>query len=186
MQTTPACPITEPQSASARAVAVRVTPVPPAERQRRLALRVGVLTVLWLLLTDFRLDALAFGVPAILLGAALAFLLPATPGWRISPRGALAFALWFALQSVRGAVDVAARAMAPRMPLRPGFRNHPLTLPAGAPRVLFLNTITLLPGTLSVEVAGDEVIVHMLDTRADLTADLGALQARVAALFALA
>lgn len=185
MQTTPSHPIIEPQAASARAVAVRATLVPAAVRWRRFALRLGVLTLLWLLLTDLRLDALAFGVPAILLGAGLAFLLPATPGWRISPRGALAFALWFALQSVRGAVDVAARAMAPRMPLRPGFRNHPLTLPAGAPQLLFLNTITLLPGTLSAEVAGDEVIVHMLDTRADLAADLGALQARVAALFAL-
>ena len=71
------------------------------------------------------------------------------------------------------------------MPLRPGYRRHSLALPAGAPRLLFLNTVTLLPGTLSAEVAGDAVIVHMLDTSADLAADLTALKARVAALFAL-
>jgi len=172
-------------AAPVRAVAVRGQPVSTAARWRRCATTALTLALLWAVMTDFRADALIFGLPAILTGAGLVFLLPPGPGWRLSPRGALVFGLWFAVQSVRGAVDVSLRALSPRLPLRPGFRRHPLTLPAGAPRILFLNTITLLPGTLSAEVAGDEVIVHMLDTRADLAADLGALEARIMALFAL-
>ncbi len=144
-----------------------------------------MLALLWALLTDFRSDTWVFGLPAVLAGAALVFMLPSAPGWRLSLSGTLAFALWFAVKSLRGATDVAIRALAPRMSLRPGFRAFTPALPQGAPRVVFLNTITLLPGTLSAEIAGDAVIVHMLDTRADLDADLGALETRIAAMFGL-
>lgn len=158
---------------------------PPMPRWRSFGWSVVVLGVLWVLLTDLRLDALAFGVPAVLAGASLVFLLPPARHWRLSLRGAVVFVVWFAVQSVRGAWDVALRALSPRMRLRPGFRRYTPNLPPGTARIVFLNTITLLPGTLSVEVEGDAVVVHMLDTRADLQAELGALEARVAALFAL-
>lgn len=151
----------------------------------RFALAVLVLAVIWGMLTDWRVDALVFGVPAVLIGAGFALMLPAAPIWTVSPRAAFTFALWFAAQSVRGAVDVALRAFSPDMRLRPGFRSYPLTLPAGAPRIVFANTITLLPGTMSAEIAGDDLIVHMLDTRADLEAELQELEIRIRALFAL-
>lgn len=166
-------------------IALDSAPPAGAARGRRFLSMAVVLLVIWAALTDFRPDALVFGLPAVLAGAGLVFLMPASPRWRLRLRGAPGFVLWFVAQSVRGAVDVAWRAFAPQMPLRPGFRRYPMALPAGAPRVLFLNTVTLLPGTLSAELAGDAVIVHMLDTRADLGADLTALEARVAALFAL-
>lgn len=155
-------------------------------RWRGFVLAVVLLALIWGVLTEFRVDAWVFGVPAVLAGAALVLLMPARPGWRLSPAGLLGFMLWFAVQSVRGAADVARRAMLPDMALRPGFRRYRPRLPQGAPRVLFLNSITLLPGTLSAEIAGDGVVVHMLDTRADLDAELGALEARVAAMFGLA
>ena len=183
-------PLAEPPvQTPVRAVAVREGDggrgVPPGARWRSFFVRLVVLGLIWGVLTDFRPDALAFGLPAVIAGAALVFLMPPARGWRFSPRGAAVFVLWFAVQSVRAAVDVSMRALDPRMPLCPGFRRYAPALPAGAPRVLFLNTITLLPGTLSAEIAGDEVIVHMLDTGADLQAELGALEARIAALFAL-
>ncbi len=157
----------------------------PARPWRRFVVKLVALALIWAVLTDFRPDALVFGLPAVIAAAALVFVLPAAPGWRLSPRGALEFALWFAVQTVRGAVDVAARAFAPRMPLAPGFRAYAPNLPDGAPRIVFLNTITLLPGTLSAEVAGAQVIVHMLDTEADLDSDMHALERRIAALFGL-
>ncbi|TVP72859.1 MAG: cation transporter [Rhodobacteraceae bacterium] len=162
-------------------------PAPPGRRESLLrgALSVLVLSVIWGGLTDWRIDALVFGVPAILLAAALPLLLSRGARWRLSPHGAIIFALWFAVQSVRGAVDVALRAFAPRMPLDPGFRSYALSLPEGAPRVMFINTITLLPGTLSADIIGDRVIIHMLDRRSDLDTALADLEARIRALFAL-
>jgi multicomponent Na+:H+ antiporter subunit E len=162
-----------------------LTPIHPPGRRRRFAVTLILLALLWGGLTGWRLDALVFGLPAVLAGAMVTLILPAAPLWRLSLRGAAAFVLWFAVQSFRGAVDVAWRAFAPGLPLRPGFRSHPLTLPQGAPRILFLNSITLLPGTLSADIKGDEVLIHMLDTRADLAADLAQLEIRIRALFAL-
>lgn len=156
-----------------------------AELTRRFLLRLVVLAFFWALLTDFRSDALVFGLPAVLAAAALVFLGPAAPNWQLSLRGAVAFVLWFAVQSVRGAIDVARRAFTPSLPLHPGFRAYRTSLPEGAPRILFLNTITLLPGTLSAEIMGEDITVHMLDIRADLEADLHDLERRVATLFAL-
>jgi len=167
----------------ANAVALRDTRPTRGELWRRFAVKALALALLWGVLTEFRLDALVFGVPAVLAGAALVFVMPYSPGARLSLGGTLVFIGWFAVQSVRGAVDVSLRAIAPSMPLRPGFRPYTPRLPEGAPRVMFLNTITLLPGTLSAEVSGEKVMVHMLDTRADLEADLGTLETRIAALF---
>jgi multicomponent Na+:H+ antiporter subunit E len=48
-----------------------------------------------------------------------------------------------------------------------------------------VNTITLLPGTLTAELNDDRLVVHMLDTRTDLAREMGAVEARVRALFAL-
>lgn len=169
----------------AHGLVVHKPTLPRATLWWRFVFRFLVLVLLWGLLTGFRVDALVFGLPAALAAAALVFLIPPAPSWRLSLRGAVVFALWFALQSVRGAVDVARRAFAPSLPLRPGFRSYNPSLPQGAPHILFLNTITLLPGTLAAEVVGESVIVHMLDTRADLDADLGDLEQRVAALFSL-
>lgn len=154
-------------------------------RATRFLVKIMVLGLIWGILTGFRVDAVVFGAVAVLAGAALVFVLPDSPGWRLSPAGAVRFALWFARQSVLGAVDVSRRAFLPRMPLHPGFRTYRPALPDGAPRIMFVNTITLLPGTLSAEIAGESVIVHMLDSRADLDSDLKQLETRVAALFAL-
>lgn len=188
MTATPTQETNTPMPAPLRTTAITVQDrqmAAPARIWRRLVIRFVILALLWGVLTEFRLDGLVFGLPAVLAATALSLMLPLAPGWRLSPVAALHFAGWFALASVRGAVDVAWRAFQPRMTLRPGFRPYETALPEGAPRVMFLNTITLLPGTLSAQIAGTEVIVHMLDTRADLEADLADLEARIAALFAL-
>lgn len=144
-----------------------------------------LLAILWAALTGGDPASWAFGGPAVVAGAAIAFLLPPSQPGRVSPFGALGFAVWFAAQSLRGAVDVARRAFDPRMPLRPGFRSYTTALPAGPARIVMVNTITLLPGTLTAELNGNRLVVHMLDTRADLAREMGAVEARVRALFAL-
>ncbi len=157
----------------------------PRHPARRALIGALALAGLWAALTGGAAESWVMGAPAVLLGAALILLHPAAPRWRLSLFGALRFAAWFALQSVRGATDVARRALARRLPLAPGCRMFRAALPEGAPRLLFANAITLLPGTLTAEIEGDRLVIHMLDTGADLDGDLAALERRVAALFAL-
>jgi multicomponent Na+:H+ antiporter subunit E len=168
--------------------AAPAVPVPRGGRRARVAsvARSGVLlALLWTALTGGEPASWAIGAPAVAAGAAIAFLLPPAASWRLSPTGALVFVGWFAAQSLRGAVDVARRALDPRLPLRPGFRSFETGLPPGPARIVMINTITLLPGTLTAGIRGDRLIVHMLDTRADLARELAAVEARVRALFAL-
>lgn len=143
------------------------------------------LALLWAGLTGGAAETWVLGLPAVLAGTAILWRAAPLPVVRISVLGALGFAVWFLWQALRGAVDVAARALDPRLPVAPGYRRHPLTLPPGAPRLVMANAITLLPGTLTAEIGEDHLIVHMLDRRTDLAADLAALEARVRALFAL-
>lgn len=154
-------------------------------RLRRLVWALPMTTGLWLVLTGGDYDSLALGIPAVALACALAVATTPATRWRLSLPGALRFALWFAWQSVLGASDVARRAFSPRMKLAPGFYRYAMRLPQGAPRIFFANAVSLLPGTLSAELEGGDVVVHSLDRRLDTHAELAVLELRVAALFDL-
>jgi len=103
--------------------------------------------------------------------------------YRLSLRGIARFLPWFAVQSLAGASDVARRALLPSMPLQPGLVRHRLRLPAGVCRVSLANVVTMLPGTLSADLVGDELVVHALDTGRDMHAMVLDLEPRIAALF---
>lgn len=152
---------------------------------RSLLVTCGALGLVWGGLTGWDAASWVFGLPVVAMATALVFAFPAAPAWRLSIRGALRFAAWFAVASARGSLDVAARAVAWRMPLSPGFRSYRTGLPPGPARIVFANAITLLPGTLSADLKGDRLDVHMLDARCDLDAELAPLEARVRGLFAL-
>ena len=175
----------ETESIRAPAPLARIARLPLRQRAWRATIGLLALAGLWGILTGGAAESWIMGAPAILLGTVLIFLHPAAPRWRLSLFGAVRFAVWFAFQSVHGASDVARRALAWRLPLAPGCRAYRTALPEGAPRLLFANAITLLPGTLTAEIEGDALVIHMLDTGADLDGDLAALERRVAALFAL-
>jgi multicomponent Na+:H+ antiporter subunit E len=69
------------------------------------------------------------------------------------------------------------------MPLEPANVTYELRLPRMAPRILFLNTVSLLPGTLSSELAEDQLVVHVLDCSQPVLQDLAILEERIADIF---
>lgn len=143
----------------------------------------AVMGGLWWVLTYQQPGSWAIGVPAVGLAAAVAGVLAPAQRLRVSPVGVVRFGIYFAIETLRGAVDVAWRALHPVMPLSPGFRDVELDLPEGPARIVFANAVTLLPGTLSVELRDDRLTVHTLDDTADLTGDLSRLQERVRGMF---
>ena len=90
-----------------------------------------------------------------------------------------------ALQVVSG-IDVACRAVRPAIRLHPALVRYRLRLPPGPPRVVFANSISLLPGTLSCELGEAHVFVHVLDRRVDVTVGLAKQEAMVAGIYGLA
>lgn len=138
-------------------------------------------SLLWLVLAESSVSSWFIGAPAILCGAWLV----RAGEWRtaVSLQGLCRFVPWFIYRSVAGAVDVAARALRPAMPLHPGLVKCRLRLPEGAPRVALAQVVGMLPGTLSADLEGRRLVVHALDTKQDIAAMVDELEMRIATLF---
>ena len=75
-------------------------------------------------------------------------------------------------------VDVARRALDPRLPLRPGFVTYAPRLPPGSARDGFCALASLMPGTLPVGTNEDgTLLVHCLDIGQPAAAQLAAEEA---------
>jgi multicomponent Na+:H+ antiporter subunit E len=86
-------------------------------------------------------------------------------------------ALRFLSQSVIAGVDVATRALDPRLPLRPGFVDYPVGFPPGTTRNVFTTLTSLLPGTVPIEEESGELVYHCLDIEQPVVSQLAAEEA---------
>jgi multicomponent Na+:H+ antiporter subunit E len=120
--------------------------------------------VLWLVLAGFTLGDLPAVVVAVG-GATLTSLRLLPPGSRrLSPLGIARLSLRFARQSVIAGIDVAWRALDPKMPLHPGFVTVSPRIPLGTARDAFYALASLQPGTLPADTNEDgTLLVHCLD-----------------------
>ena len=134
---------------------------------------------------------LAGADPADLPAAALAVVAATWTSLRLLPPGRSRFslpalarvALRFLYQSVVAGLDVARRALDPRLPLRPGFVAYPVGFPPGAARNVFATLTSLLPGTVP---AGDEdgrLVYHCLDIDQPVVSQLAAEEAALVRVF---
>ncbi len=142
----------------------------------------GLLLLIWIALNG--LDDLLVGLLAAAAGAGLgAWLVPEAPyPWR--PLRWLRFAVFFLWESLKGGLDVAVRALPPRLLIEPTFIDHPVALPAGKPTTLLVSFVSLLPGTLSVELDEQRhcLVVHALT--AEGMASVDRLEEKLKRLFA--
>ena len=147
--------------------------------------RSALFAMLWWALTDGRSDSWGVGSVSILLAVWLSLrLLPPVMTF-VSRVGLLRFLAYFIVQSLRGGLQVAGLALRPRMGLRPGFHEVDLRLPEGIGRILLANTLSLLPGTLSVELQGNRLCLHVLDDQAPTESEVRIAETRLAHLLGL-
>ena len=72
------------------------------------------------------------------------------------------YVIWLIWEIIKANVDVARRILDPRLPISPRMvrvkadQRHELS------RVIYANSITLTPGTVSVDTEGDMILVHAL------------------------
>lgn len=145
-----------------------------------LLFRGTVFALVWWVLAEGNSDSWGMGAASVA-GALAASLYLAPPGAvRLSPAGLLGFAGFFLIQSVKGGIQVAARAFRPDMDLAPALVEVPVALPAGLPRVLLVNTLNLLPGTVGIRLEGDRLRLHVLDARLATTEEVRETEARIA------
>ncbi|MEA3302987.1 MAG: Na+/H+ antiporter subunit E [Pseudomonadota bacterium] len=149
----------------------------------KFSFRVLVFALLWWILTQGAINSWLVGAPVVLLAAlASVWLLPAIP-WSLS--GVVRFIPFFLWRSLYAGIDVARRALHPKLPISPGLFDYRWRLPPGLPRVFMANTVSLLPGTLSAELGEEYLRVHVIDQSGDFIPELSIVEESVARLFGL-
>jgi multicomponent Na+:H+ antiporter subunit E len=121
-----------------------------------------LLTGIWYLLSG-KFDVLHFGIGVLTAVVIAALYRPVedVTDWRVGRF--LAYVPWLIGQIVLSNLRVARIVLSPRMPISPAFVR--LRPEVAGPRALTLlgSSITLTPGTLTIDVSGDEIFVHALD-----------------------
>ena len=80
--------------------------------------------------------------------------------------GLLRYLPWLCWIVIRSNLDVAGRILHPRLPITPTVVRVPAEQQTAAGRTTYANSITLTPGTISLELTDDEIEVHVLSTDA--------------------
>jgi multicomponent Na+:H+ antiporter subunit E len=89
---------------------------------------------------------------------------------------------WLAKEIFKANIDVAKIVMSPKMPISPRMVRVKATQKTDLGLVIFANSITLTPGTVTVDIEGDEMIVHALSQELADGVLNGDMDARVTAL----
>ena len=118
----------------------------------------------WQILAGLSLMNCLVGLVAALIATWTSLRLMPPGQWRFRPFKLARYALRFLRQSIVAGVDVAWRALHPRMPLQPGFVVFRPKLPACSTLDAFCTVSSLLPGTLpsGPDVSGG-LSIHCLD-----------------------
>jgi len=69
----------------------------------------------------------------------------------------------FLIALIKSNFDVARRVINPKLPINPGIVTYKTKLKSDTAKVFLANSITLTPGTLTVDVIGDELFIHWID-----------------------
>jgi multicomponent Na+:H+ antiporter subunit E len=75
---------------------------------------------------------------------------------------ALIYWPWLLWEIAKANVDVARRVLSPSLPISPTMIRVKTSQLTDLGRVIYANSITLTPGTISLDVRGGEILVHAL------------------------
>ena len=129
----------------------------------------GILLLVYLLLAGFVVEELIVG---IVVSAALTLILTKYVNYSIDyklPYRLVVFLFVyipvFIWQLILANLDVARRVLSPKIPLNPGFVKVDTELEGDFAKLTLANSITLTPGTLSVDVNENDIYVHTVDVK---------------------
>ncbi len=132
-----------------------------------------ILTFLfWMLLTlDLSLANLVAGAAAALITSLLfakyffhgvvKFIQPVRYFWL------LVYLVIFTWECIKANFDVAYRVLHPAMPIKPGIVKVKMDLQSDFARTMLANSITMTPGTITVDIVGDDLYVHWIYVRSE-------------------
>lgn len=153
---------------------------------RRDILRVTItallLTAVWWVLSG-RFDLLHFG-SGVVVAVAVALNMP---GWPDTARFRLGrfilFIPWLAVQVIKSNLRVARSVLSPKLAISPTFISHAPEVHGGRSLTLLGASLTLTPGTLTVDISDHDMFVHALDVHSAGDIEEGVMAEQVARVF---
>ncbi|HDP74311.1 MAG TPA: Na+/H+ antiporter subunit D [Bacteroidales bacterium] len=129
-----------------------------------------LLFLIWLLLTG------TFELTSLVLGVTIAGLFALNFGknssvfgkFRLTPKVfvySLIYLFVIAWEIVKSNIDVALRVINPKLPINPGIVKIKTRLKSPMGRMILANSITLTPGTLTIDIKDDELYIHWIDVK---------------------
>jgi multicomponent Na+:H+ antiporter subunit E len=79
----------------------------------------------------------------------------------------LVYLVVFIWECIKANFDVAYRVLHPAMPIRPGIVKVKTTLKSDMAKMLLANSITMTPGTISVDIIDDNLYIHWIYIRSE-------------------
>ena len=128
--------------------------------------------IFWLLLTfNFTIPNLIVGsVAAAICSAIFAKYYFHSVYKFLQPRRYFWFVIYlciFVWECIKANLDVAYRVLHPAMPIRPGIVKVKTTLKSEIAKTLLANSITMTPGTITVDIIGDDMYIHWIFIRSE-------------------
>jgi len=136
-----------------------------------------VFYVLWLVLGGLHVQELMTGAVVSL---ALALIIGKVVNYEFGPETILVgvkyvvvFMPLFIWKLIQANLQMARIVLSPSLPIKPGFVVVKTALKKDIAKLSLANAITLTPGTLSIDVADDEVLIHWVDVQGGTPEDQG-------------
>ena len=145
----------------------------------------AVLTALWLLLSG-HMEPLLLGLGAV----SVAFVVWIAHRMDVVDREGhpihlttrfLTYLPWLAWEIVKANIDVTRRVLDPRLPVGPTVFRVAASQKSELGHVIYANSITLTPGTVTIDIDGDVLVVHALTREAAEGVMTGEMDRRVSA-----
>lgn len=134
------------------------------QSMRRTALISAILLVTWYVLSG-KFDVLHFGTGVITAVVIALLYRGMADACRFRPGQFLTFLPWLFVQVVISNLRVARLVFSRRMAIRPVFLSQPPGVVGDRALTLLGCSVSLTPGTLTVDVGPDEIFVHALDQK---------------------
>jgi multicomponent Na+:H+ antiporter subunit E len=128
--------------------------------------------VIWVLLNNkLTLEVLASGgIIAVVVALMFHKSYDIFEALKLSPKAILYWFVYifvFLTELVKSNLDVAFRVISPKLPINPGIVEVKTKLKSKLGRMILTNSITLTPGTFTVELLGDSIFVHWIDVKSE-------------------
>lgn len=126
-----------------------------------------VLMGLWVLLTPKDMQEIWVGLAVSALVALFTLRLePVLGDLRLTPKAfvyAVIYLFVFIKELIVSNLDVARRVINPKLPIKPGIVKVKTKLNSNIAKTILANSITLTPGTLTVDIKGEYLYIHWIE-----------------------